>query len=121
MLAMVDTVYGLAIIRAGFAPRASIGWWPASAATVLFLPTIIWGWVSTINGLFLTCGVFTRHDAVFYGTGVALEFLWGLASLDYFLLRGGRELWGVSAVHLGLAALVLINAGWGEPGETHRA
>ena len=112
VLGVVDLAYGLAIVSTLTRwHRTALVWWPVSQAEVLYIPTRAWGVIWIFVGSFLLAGALARVDSLFFAVEVLLKTAWGLAALLYFL-DGGLGLWAVGIVHIGMAVLAVIAAGW---------
>jgi hypothetical protein len=112
VLGVVDLAYGLAIITTlARWSRTALTWWPVNQVEVLFVPTWWWGVAWVVAGSLMLVGALVRVDSVFFAVEVLLKTAWGLAALFYFV-TGGLGLWAVGIVHIGIAVLAVIAAGW---------
>lgn len=107
ILAAGDIAYGTALL-AGYAPT--------TVATDL-APTTTWGTAWIITAILLTAGAFTPADQPAYALAALAKFGWAamiFADQGEHHTHGG---WGPAVPWLTLAALVILMAGWPEPGQ----
>lgn len=103
--AAIDLAYGTGLLA---------GHTPALTHAVLILPVRAWGWIWVITGVLLLTGVPLKggDDAWHYALAVALKCTWGALILSYWAEHGDPGGWASAAPWLGLAAILLLIAGW---------
>ena len=108
-LSLLNWAYGYSLLTAPAALRR---------ASDLLLPWTAWGILWTAMGFVTAAGIFARRDRISYGAAVTFKAAWGVLQLDLWFAHGVTLAWVGAVIWLGFAAIVLVVAGWPEPGKT---
>lgn len=111
-LALVDLLFALSLCRPGPAATRT----PATRFLADLAPLSAWGVLWLVVGVLCLAGAFVhRVDRAAFAAAAGIKTLWGGVFLFGWLAGEITRGWVSAVVWLGLAALVVILAGWPEP------
>jgi hypothetical protein len=101
-LALLDILFGWSIL--GDAGNLT--------HVALFFPAQIWGIIWLTVGIFLTTGIFTRHDKVHFAVAASLKAAWATVYLNVFVVNHFPRAWVSIVIWAAFAAIVMVVSSW---------
>lgn len=106
-LALLDSVYGYALVSANVAALRE--------SPDFYLSLHTWGWIWVGAGLICLSGVLAWHDIMQFTAAALLYGAWAVLYCNAWIEQHLRQGWLSVAVWLSFAVTVMIVAGWPEP------
>lgn len=107
-LALLNWLYGYSLLSSPAAQQRSFD---------LLLPWTVWGIIWVVMGFVAASGILMTRDRFQFAAAATFKTAWGLVQFDLWFNHGQPRAWVGGVIWLALAAVVLVVAGWPEPGK----